>query len=79
MAGFIIFGRLATATSVTRPNRVRSLGLASLPSGEFFPFASGQTAPETDSASRLRLPFTGNRGYMLNEQFAWLTPFSQLD
>ena len=65
--------------SVTRPKRVRLTRAHVFTVRGFNPFARGATAPADRPASRCRLPLARDRSYMLNEQFAWLTPFNQLD
>jgi len=65
--------------SVTRPNRVRLTRAHVFTVRGFNPFAHGATNPEDRPASRCQLPLARGRSYMPNEQFAWLTPFSQLD
>jgi len=65
--------------SVTRPNRVRLTRAHVFTVRGFNPFAHGATDPANRPASRCQLPLARDRSSMPNEQFAWLTPFNQLD
>ena len=76
VAGFSTFGRLATAIGLTRPNRVRNRwarAFALVACGD----SPGGSRRRTNPSHAISYPPTPDWSYMLNEQFAWLTPRSQ--
>ena len=78
VVGFITFGSLATLIGVTRLNRVRfRYGSRGRRSGATHPLATASAV--TGLLPTPGCPSVGGRRYMANDQFPWLTPFSQLD
>ena len=79
VAGFSISGSMAAATGFTRPNRIRVRWAHDFARPDHPRSGARQPIYRTDPFRAVGYPPTPDRSYMLNEQFTWLTPLSQLD
>jgi hypothetical protein len=79
ITGFSISGSVAAATGFTRPNRIRVRWAHDFARPDHPRSGARRSTRRTDPFRAVSYPSTPDRSYMLNEQFTWLTPLSQLD